>query len=79
MQGVITMAGVPSNTREAQQPEKPGNVSPVVAISELTKQFGRLRAINNLNMTINGNDYVKLSDDAQTDSISLVIPGIWRY
>jgi hypothetical protein len=26
------MAEVPSNTREAQQPEKPGNVSPVVVI-----------------------------------------------
>src|ERR1700726_3462038 len=47
------MAEVPANAREAQQPEKPGNVSPVVVISELTKQFGRLRAINNLNMTIN--------------------------
>jgi ABC-2 type transport system ATP-binding protein len=47
------MAEVPSNTREAQQPEKPGSGSTVVVISELVKQFGKLRAIDNLNMTIN--------------------------
>src|SRR5258708_1378468 len=45
------MTEVTSDTRE-KQPEKPGNVSPVVVISELTKQFGRLRAITNLTMTI---------------------------
>jgi ABC-2 type transport system ATP-binding protein len=44
------------DTREKQQPEKPGNVSPVVVISELTKQFGRLRAVNNLDMTINAGE-----------------------
>jgi ABC-2 type transport system ATP-binding protein len=49
------MTGVTSDTRE-KQPEKPGNVSPVVVISELTKQFGRLRAINNLTMTINAGE-----------------------
>ncbi len=47
------MAEVPSNTRQAQQPEKPGSRSTVVVISELVKQFGKLRAIDNLNMTIN--------------------------
>ncbi len=47
------MAEVPSHTREAQQPEKPGSGSTVVVISELVKQFGKLRAIDNLNMTIN--------------------------
>jgi ABC-2 type transport system ATP-binding protein len=47
------MAEVPSNTREAQQPEKAGSGSTVVVISELVKQFGKLRAIDNLNMTIN--------------------------
>jgi ABC-2 type transport system ATP-binding protein len=47
------MAEVPSNTREAQQPEKPGSGSTVVVISELVKLFGKLRAIDNLNMTIN--------------------------
>ena len=49
------MTEVTSDTRE-KQPEKPGNVSPVVVISELTKQFGRLRAINNLTMTINAGE-----------------------
>src|SRR5260370_230350 len=47
------MEEVTSNTRERQQPEKPGNGSAVVVISELVKRFGKLRAINNLNMTIN--------------------------
>jgi len=47
------MAEVPSNTREAQQPEKLGSGSTVVVISELVKLFGKLRAIDNLNMTIN--------------------------
>jgi ABC-2 type transport system ATP-binding protein len=47
------MAEVPSNTRQAQQPEEPGSGSTVVVISKLVKQFGRLRAIDNLNMTIN--------------------------
>jgi ABC-2 type transport system ATP-binding protein len=46
------MEEAPANAREPQQSKKPGNVSPVVVISELTKQFGKLLAINNLNMTI---------------------------
>ena len=50
------MTEVTFDTQENLQPEKPGNVSPVVVTSELVKQFGRLRAINNLNMTIDSGE-----------------------
>lgn len=49
------MAEVTSDTFARPQPEKaPG--SPVVVIHELVKQFGKLRAINNLSMTINAGE-----------------------
>ena len=40
----------PGEERPAQQPH---NSEAMVTISQLTKQFARLRAVNNLNLTIN--------------------------
>ncbi len=46
------MAEVTSDTSEGQQPDKAAG-SAVVIISELVKQFSKLRAINNLSLNIN--------------------------
>src|SRR5260370_11930317 len=39
-------------THEEQQVQLHGNSEPMVVVEQLVKQFGKLRAVNNLNMTI---------------------------
>jgi ABC-2 type transport system ATP-binding protein len=49
------MAEATSDIREGQQPDRTAS-SPIVVISELDKQFGKLRAVNHLSMTINAGE-----------------------
>ncbi|HEY3991932.1 MAG TPA: heme ABC exporter ATP-binding protein CcmA [Ktedonobacteraceae bacterium] len=44
------MAEASRDTRQADEPEEPG--VPMVEIRQLVKQFGKVRAVNNLDMTI---------------------------
>lgn len=48
------MAEAGPDTREGQpgEAQKPGNGEPMVVIERLVKQFGKLRAVDNLDMTI---------------------------
>src|SRR5438105_3422912 len=47
------MAETLPHSGEDRPAQKPENSEAMVIISELTKQFGRLRAVDNLNLTIN--------------------------
>jgi ABC-2 type transport system ATP-binding protein len=46
------MTEVIPGTRKPQELQKPANGEPMVVINQLVKQFGKLRAVNNLTMNI---------------------------
>jgi ABC-2 type transport system ATP-binding protein len=46
------MPGTREEPGEGQKGQKPANAEPVVVIERLVKDFGKLRAVNNLDMTI---------------------------
>lgn len=46
------MSEVPPAAQQEQQLQKPVNGEPVVVINHLIKQFGKLRAVDNLTMNI---------------------------